>query len=51
VYFSMKEKQKSLESYRKAINLYEVVKTRRDADRVRDIKQKIELLELKPVKK
>jgi len=51
VYFRMKEKQKSLESYRKAINLYEVVKTRRDADRVRDIKQKIELLELKPVKK
>ena len=51
VYFSMKEKQKSLESYKKAINLYEVVKTRRDADRVRDIKQKIELLELKPVKK
>jgi tetratricopeptide (TPR) repeat protein len=51
VYFSLKEKQKSLESYLKAINLYQVVRTRRDAERVKDIKQKIELLELEPSKK
>ena len=51
VYFSLKEKQKSLESYLKAINLYQVVRTRRDAERVKDIKQKIQLLELEPSKK
>ncbi len=51
VYINLKNKEKALRCYSKSLELYQVVKTRRDNDRVKDIKQKIQVLDIGPITK